>query len=397
MTQTIALFVDAYRELNSKRLFWITLVLSGLVVAAFALVGINEQGLRIIVWDIPVREFNSTIMSQQAFYKLLFVNLGIGFWLAWIATVLALVTTAGIIPDFVSAGSIDLMLCKPLGRLRLFLTKYATGLLFVALQVAVFCAASFFVLGFKGDTWEPKIFLAIPIVTVFFSYLYCICALLGLITRSTIASLMLTLLAWFFMFAIGATENFLLLGRKATDHEVAMLDRRITADEAVIEKLRARGAEIDFDAASATYRERIDRNSTDRERTTRIGGNLGIAHDISLMVKTALPKTSETVGLLERALIDLSEIRIGDEENGISVNFNDADAQPRARTNETLLARWRKREIGREMQELRSRSVWWVVGTSLLFEAFVLAIASWMFCRRDFSDAEQAAQLGAVS
>ena len=30
---------DAYRELNSKRLFWIVLMLSGLVVAGFAIGG----------------------------------------------------------------------------------------------------------------------------------------------------------------------------------------------------------------------------------------------------------------------------------------------------------------------------------------------------------------------
>jgi hypothetical protein len=41
--------------------------------------------------------------------------------------------------------------------------------------------------------------------------------------------------------------------------------------------------------------------------------------------------------------------------------------------------------VQREMlEELRSRSVWWVVGTSLAFEAIVLLIAAWIFCRRDY-------------
>ena len=31
MTQTMAIFLDAYRELNSRKLFWITLILSGVV------------------------------------------------------------------------------------------------------------------------------------------------------------------------------------------------------------------------------------------------------------------------------------------------------------------------------------------------------------------------------
>ena len=45
LIQTGAMFVDAYRELHSKKLFWITLVLSLLVVVSFAFVSINDKGL----------------------------------------------------------------------------------------------------------------------------------------------------------------------------------------------------------------------------------------------------------------------------------------------------------------------------------------------------------------
>ena len=31
MTQTCAIFLEAYRSLNSKKLFWLVLILSGLV------------------------------------------------------------------------------------------------------------------------------------------------------------------------------------------------------------------------------------------------------------------------------------------------------------------------------------------------------------------------------
>ena len=92
MTQTLAIFLDAYRELNARKLFWITLILSGVVVLAFAMIGINEKGLRLIVWDVTF-PLNTTIMSREVFYKTLFVNLGIAFWLAWLATILALVST----------------------------------------------------------------------------------------------------------------------------------------------------------------------------------------------------------------------------------------------------------------------------------------------------------------
>jgi hypothetical protein len=35
-------------------------------------------------------------------------------------------------------------------------------------------------------------------------------------------------------------------------------------------------------------------------------------------------------------------------------------------------------------EEITGRSVAWVVGTSLGFEAVVLSLAAWVFCRRDY-------------
>ena len=45
----------------------------------------------------------------------------------------------------------------------------------------------------------------------------------------------------------------------------------------------------------------------------------------------------------------------------------------------------RDRETMRRMRkEYESHSLWYVVGTSLLFEGFILGIASIYFCRKDF-------------
>ena len=114
--------------------------------------------------------------------------------MSWLASILALISTASIVPDMVTGGSIDILLSKPIGRTRLFLTRYFTGLLFVTVQVAVFTIASIVVVGIRGGSWEPWFLLAIPLVVIFFSYLFCICALVGLLTRSTIVALLVTML-----------------------------------------------------------------------------------------------------------------------------------------------------------------------------------------------------------
>ena len=166
MRQTAAIFLDAYRELNSKKLFWIVMALSLLVVLVFAMIGIDEKGMTFLWFSFPT-PFNSTIFPPPLFYKLAFANFGVKFWLAWISTILALVATAGIIPDLIASGSIELTLSKPISRARLFLTKFASGLAFTTIQVGLFTAAIFFVLGFRANTWEPGLFWTVPIMVVF--------------------------------------------------------------------------------------------------------------------------------------------------------------------------------------------------------------------------------------
>src|SRR5262245_55512747 len=106
LTQTAALFVDAYRELNAKRLFWITLWLSLAVVLAFAFISITPRGFKVFAWEIP-SPFNSTIIPPDTFYKFLFTQWAIPWWLGVAASILALISVASIFPDFISGGSID--------------------------------------------------------------------------------------------------------------------------------------------------------------------------------------------------------------------------------------------------------------------------------------------------
>ncbi|MCH8343380.1 MAG: ABC transporter permease [Planctomycetes bacterium] len=374
MMQTVAIFLDAYRELNARKLFWITLILSGVVVVSFALIGINEQGLRLIMWDVPVPFLNTTVMSEETFYKTLFVELGIGFWLAWLATILALISTASIFPEFISSGSIDLVLSKPIGRLRLFLTKYATGLLFVGLQVAIFSVASFLVLGLKGGAWEPGILLAVPLVVVFFSYLFSICVLLGLATRSTIAALLLTLLIWFLIFSVHATESGILAFKLLTEQKVTALESRISSYEGTLQGL-GKDANEPSQRRAASIRHRLeDRRSevTDTKATLR---KIEIAHRAALGVKTVLPKTTETIALLERWLIDLAELP--------APANNDDSTIERLAESGAFTPDPEQLQLD-AVEAIRGRSVGWVLGTSLAFEAGLLALAGGLFCRRDY-------------
>jgi len=362
LISTYGMLVDAYRELNHKKLFWISLIVSAVVVAAIAIVGINEKGLTFLHWQLDSPEFSTLIFSKGSFYKWVFVTLGIKLWLAWAATILALVSTASIFPDFLTGGAIDLWLSKPISRLRLFLTKYAFGLLFVALQVTVFTSLCWLVLGLRGGVWEPRIFLAIPIVLCFFSYLFAFSTLFGVVTRSTIAALLLTVGVWFMLFLVNSAEggiNAFLKNAESqlvnTGKRIAIQEKRPTPNESRLAQLRE-----------------------EQESWESAVGRLRTWHSIFYNIKTVVPKTDETIELLDRKLIDLSDVP--------GMNY---EAPEPIVEDDTVERRRRPGEFSPEAQiavleERRSRSVGWIIGTSMGFQALVLALAAWVFCRRDY-------------
>ncbi len=404
-TQTRALLVDAYRELNSKKLFWITMILSGLVVFAFAGIGVNDKGVTLWVWNLDVPGVNSTSFPPARLYLTMFAKFGIGFWLSWLSMILALVSTAGMIPDLISGGAVELTLSKPISRLRLFLTKYAFGLLFTALQVSLFSLACFLLVGIRGHEWVPRLFLAVPFVVSIFSFLFCICVLLGLVTRSTVASLLLTLLLWCCIFLVNTAETVITQFKLVNDVQRERLVKRIPAMESsatnrheadvrearkkAIEDATAKGeptasltpvdapvpapSRDELDAISVRIHSRNTNLLRSRERLDeleRSAPRWAIAERMAWLAKTPLPKTMETAALMERYLLPPDQIPIPQGDD--APDFGQVSHADQV-------------EAGKRLQEkMRTRSVWWILGTSFAFEGVVLGVGAWIFCRRDF-------------
>ncbi len=390
LTQTAAIFLDAYRELNAKKLFWLTLGLNLLVVVLYAALGINERGVTLLHWEFQNEFFTTDLVSKELFYKLQFTSWGIPIWLSWATAILALVSTASIIPDLVSGGTIEPVLSKPIGRVRLFLTKYLTGLLFVGLQVTIFSIGCMLVMGIRGGAWEPKLLLAIPIVLAFFSYLFAFCAFVGLMTRSTIAALLLTMLFWFAIWIVNVGDAMMIAQREGSILQVedanADIEKQTTFANKRIEQLREQGKPIpgeDGEELTNGYTDSLEavNPALKLSRSRLVSAEEGAetwtkwaSHVI--LVKTLLPKTQETVALLERNLITQEEIAMlmgMNEEQAARMNRNEnepAFADPRA--------------PARVEEAMRKRSTTWILGTSFAFEGFLLLISCVVFVRRDF-------------
>jgi ABC-type transport system involved in multi-copper enzyme maturation permease subunit len=353
--QTWGVLVAAYRELNARKLFWVALVINALIIAAMASVGIDDRGVNLLGFELPIPRVNTTTFPDGRLYKMIFATLGVGIWLAWLSTILALLSTASMFPDLASGG-VDTMLSKPIGRTRLFVTKFASAMLFTAVQVTLFAFLAFLVIGLRGGSWEWGIFVVVPLMVVFFSYLFCVQAVVGMMTRSPIASVIVTLLFWIFVFLVDTGERFTMVGRISGRLEIEAIDARI--------------AKVDNEERKSGFVAR-------RDATLETLPNWELAHGIFFAVKTVLPKTSETAQLTTRALALTTDIPVEAEE--------EVDEDERTRRGLFASNFVSPRKLGAAInQEYETRNAWWIVGTSVGFVALVLGIGAWYFRRRDF-------------
>jgi hypothetical protein len=373
-----AMLVDAYRELSARKLFWITLALSGLIVVFYGSMGFHDTGMSMFygLLNIESEFVTRGSLLSQILYRSIFTWFMVSIWLAWAATIIALISTSGVFPDFVASGGIDLVLSKPIRRTTLFVTKYVLSLLFVILQVSLFSLGVFLCLGLRLGDWDPKIFAAIPVVTVFYSYLYSITVLVGVWSRSAITALLATFIFWSSLFGINLTEG--IFNRQVIELEIQLDEATESVEQAELRlttlKDRAGDADGHFEAKLA---EDLANARGFRDDLQEGVDRIKRWYRPFRVIQAIFPKTGETVGLLDRWLkrdtdVNMLDILAGNVTRDASGAFVTVD-------------RSRERETQRRMEESYvSRPVWYVVGTSLIFEVVVLSAACVIFVRRDF-------------
>jgi ABC-type transport system involved in multi-copper enzyme maturation permease subunit len=142
-------------------------------------------------------------------YRELYVleNVIVGFFGSTIAVLVSIVITAFFIPNMLRKGSVDLLLVKPISRPVLLLYKFVGGLTFIFLNTAVAVIGIWLALGVRSGVWAMSFLISIFVLTFFFAILYSASTFFGVITRSPIASILLTCATWFLLFIVGLLHN----------------------------------------------------------------------------------------------------------------------------------------------------------------------------------------------
>jgi len=120
--------------------------------------------------------------------------------------IVAILVTAPIVPQMFDPGSLHLLLSKPVSRWLLFLAKFLGGCAFILICATYLVTGLWLILGSRFGVWDSKLLLGIPIYLFVFAIYYAVSALVGVVYRSPIVCVALTVVFWGVCFMVGLAK-----------------------------------------------------------------------------------------------------------------------------------------------------------------------------------------------
>lgn len=358
MKPYLTIIQDSFRMLRAQAIFWVTLSITILVAVIYLSIGFDEKGVTLF-FGLTSFDFDHLAKGtpgSEKLYVAIFTKLIAEYWLAWIAVLLALISCGSIFPETMKEGSAGTMLTKKVPRLHVFITKFIGSLLFVGIQTGLFVLIVFIALRLRVGTWNPSIFVYLPLVLLVFTYLYSFMSLVAIRTKSVMTALILTLCLWCFSSIIGFVEGTLyeLSETAMIEDEIVQYHEESLSQMNTPEEAEAKKAEIEMTEAMIPSNEAPLKNWYRRVKA----------------IYTVFPKTGRTMDAGDRF------VTVSGERGGASGNFMDIMIGLEPEESENPLLKISEKATSRH-------SLAYSIGTSLLFALAMLALAARSFCRQD--------------
>ncbi len=123
---------------------------------------------------------------------------GIAVMLFTAGIFMSLFATSSLIPNMLQPGYIDLFLTKPLSRFQILLGRFMGAVSIVAFNIFYLVIFSWIVMSVKTGLWNWGFLLAGLMIVITFAILFALVTFLGVVSRSSAFSLMMTYLILFF-------------------------------------------------------------------------------------------------------------------------------------------------------------------------------------------------------
>jgi ABC-2 type transport system permease protein len=133
---------------------------------------------------------------------------GFSGFLYLLCTFLAVFATAHLVPRMQEKGTIDLYLSRPVGRVKLLLSRYLAGLLLAASNVIYLMLSVWAIVAWKTGVMNGRFLIAGSIIMLTIATLLAFAFLIGVVTSSTAVSIMTTYGIFIFSAALVAHDSY---------------------------------------------------------------------------------------------------------------------------------------------------------------------------------------------
>jgi ABC-2 type transport system permease protein len=133
---------------------------------------------------------------------------GFSGFLYLLCTFLAVFATAHLVPRMQEKGTIDLYLSRPVGRVKLLLSRYLAGLLLAGSNVLYLMISVWAIVSWKTGVMHGRFLLAGSIIMLAIATLLAFAFLVGVFTSSTAVSIMTTYGIFLFSAALVGHDSY---------------------------------------------------------------------------------------------------------------------------------------------------------------------------------------------
>lgn len=120
---------------------------------------------------------------------------------------ISIFSVSNFIPQMTEKGNIDLLLSKPVSRVQIILGKFFGGTAMVFINIAYLIIGLWLLIGLKFNDWDASFLLTIFSISFAFALLYSLIILIGIVTKSSVISMVVSYLIFVIISPILASRD----------------------------------------------------------------------------------------------------------------------------------------------------------------------------------------------
>jgi len=190
----ITLIRGTIRELAAKATLYVLAGISTLVLLFFALAISSESTADGVTVTFFGKQASPPVTHEALSDIAAKIEAGSAGGLFLGVLVFGIFGTAGVFPDALEKGTVDLYLSKPIARWQLLIGKYLACVSVIFLNILYFVGGLWLIIGLKVGVWNTAFLLSVPLLTYVFAALYAVVTFFGVTTRNMAIAIIGTVL-----------------------------------------------------------------------------------------------------------------------------------------------------------------------------------------------------------